>query len=152
MNFTETSEYRRLQCTECAVVYFFPEKWCRKAGQKGKGWECPNGHGQWFGESENDKLRRERDRLKQNLARAEDESCAHLELAQQHERQASAYKVRRPSFATAPALECAHAAGEHFKISRVTWPSNIRNSHQNQTSPASRSSRAARSDLREVRR
>ena len=92
MNFTETNEYRRLCCSECGVVYFFPDKWSETASREGKSWQCPNGHGQCYRESGYDKLRRERDRLKQEVARAEDDAHQNLELALHHERSAAAYK------------------------------------------------------------
>lgn len=70
--FTIQDEYRRLQCSECGVTYLFPETWCKKASQDGKSWKCPNGHGQWFGESKNDKLHRENNLMKQQLAEKDD--------------------------------------------------------------------------------
>jgi len=75
---TEELEFRRMCCSECTLVYFFPEAWCEGARQAGRSWKCPNGHGQWFGEAEAVGLRRERDRLKQQVARAEEERDAAL--------------------------------------------------------------------------
>lgn len=68
-------KFSRLCCTECATVYFFPEDWCNKASVDGRSWQCPNGHGQHFGNGELDTLRRERDRLKQNEARLIEEAA-----------------------------------------------------------------------------
>lgn len=73
MMVTHEEEFRRLQCSTCACVYYFPEKWCKNASEKKTGWQCPNGHGQIFTDSELDKMRRERDRLKQDAARLEEE-------------------------------------------------------------------------------
>jgi hypothetical protein len=73
MNITIEEEFRKLQCSECAVTYYFPEKWCTNAANKHKAWQCPNGHGQAFRDSELDRTRRERDLLKQDAARLEDE-------------------------------------------------------------------------------
>lgn len=84
---TEELEFCRMCCSECAVVYFFPEAWCERARIDGRSWKCPNGHGQRFGESDADKLRRERDRLKQQVARAEEERDA----AQKREAEARNY-------------------------------------------------------------
>jgi len=92
MQFTETMEYRRLQCTQCGVVYFFPEKWCVNAAEKKTGWECPNGHGQMFRDSERDQLRRERDRLKQRLAQKDDEINWQRDRREAAEHTARAYK------------------------------------------------------------
>lgn len=90
--FTEHNNFNRLQCSECGIAYYFPEKWCRKAQEKGKGWKCPNGHGQWYGESENDELRRERDRLKQRLAQKDDTIQHQQEQRKAAERSAAVYK------------------------------------------------------------
>ena len=69
-----SQEFRHLQCSECAINYYFPEKWCKTAHEKKLGWKCPNGHGQVFGgETEATKLRRERDRLAQRIAEKDDE-------------------------------------------------------------------------------
>ena len=65
--------FYKLCCSECGIVYFFPEKWITGAKENGKAWKCPNGHNQWFGGAEIDEIRRERDRLKQEQARLQDE-------------------------------------------------------------------------------
>lgn len=70
---TLEEDYQRLCCGSCGIVYFFSKGWCDRARERGTEWKCPNGHGQWFGEGENDRLRRERDQLKQQMARVEDE-------------------------------------------------------------------------------
>lgn len=75
-------EYRQMHCTQCGVLYFFPEKWCDQARVEGKSWHCPNGHSQWFGESAHDQVIRERDRLKQRAAQLEDEARAERERAE----------------------------------------------------------------------
>ena len=64
MKITEQIDYRRMCCASCGVIYFFSEDWCKRATEEGKSWCCPNGHSQWFGESQLDKMRQERDRLK----------------------------------------------------------------------------------------
>ena len=72
MNINE--EYRRLHCSECGIVYYFTEAWCKRATEARRGWKCPNGHGQVFSEEpEATKLRRERDRLAQRIAEKDDE-------------------------------------------------------------------------------
>ena len=90
--FTETIDYTRLQCSECAVVYYFPANWCNQARKEGKDWQCPNGHGQWYGEAENDKIRRERDRLKQRIAEKDDQIRREQDNADFERRRARAHK------------------------------------------------------------
>lgn len=81
--FFASEQYRRMCCSECGVTYYFPEDWATRAKQEGKSWKCPNGHSQWYGEGENDKLRRERDQLKQRIAQKEDH-IAHLRDSRDH--------------------------------------------------------------------
>ena len=84
--------YRRLCCSECGIVYFFSEDWCGRASSEGKSWKCPNGHGQCFGDSDADKLRRERDRLAQRIAQKDDEIQRQREMRENTERQLSAQR------------------------------------------------------------
>lgn len=90
--FFDLVQYRRLQCTTCAVVYFFPEGWCEKSREEGRSWKCPNGHGQWYGESETDKIRRERDLLKQRIAQRDDLIAENNKRIAEGERKLSATK------------------------------------------------------------
>lgn len=89
---TITSDYHQLCCSQCGIVYFFPKKWTDQARQEGKSWQCPNGHGQWFGESSYDKLKRERDRLAQRIAEKDDEAQRLRAARQETERRLSATK------------------------------------------------------------
>lgn len=59
-------------CGECGIRFGAPKTFfdARRADSK-MSWHCPNGHVRVFRESEADKLRRERDRLKQETARLE---------------------------------------------------------------------------------
>jgi len=66
------------QCCNCGVVFAMAKEFhdqCRaRPGPNGKSFYCPAGHGQHYqGETEADKLRRERDRLAQRVAQKEDE-------------------------------------------------------------------------------
>lgn len=67
-----------LQCPVCGVRYGLDKRfheYREKGGtQDGKpaSWCCPNGHSLVIGESEADELRRERDRLRQQLACKDD--------------------------------------------------------------------------------
>ena len=81
------------QCCKCGV-HFGLEKGHRegllKDGSK-RGFFCPNGHQQFYMEGEADKLRRERDRLQQQLAQ-KDEINWQREQRKGAERQVAAAK------------------------------------------------------------
>lgn len=68
--------FHRHTCKSCGIVYLVPKSFddgMRQAGPRGT-WYCPNGHSWSYTESEADKIRRERDRLKQDAARLVDEA------------------------------------------------------------------------------
>lgn len=55
-------------CCSCGILFHVPDDW-EKARREDKGrFYCPNGHSLSFTQSEADKLRLERDRLKQQIA------------------------------------------------------------------------------------
>ena len=67
-------------CPICGVNYCLDKIFDqhREKGAKGRdgsklGWYCPNGHQLVYTESEADRLRRERDRLQQQIAQRDDE-------------------------------------------------------------------------------
>jgi hypothetical protein len=115
MIINHSEEFRRLQCSECAVVYYFPERWCKCAANEKKGWECPNGHRQAFRDSELDRTRRERDLLKQQAARLEEEASLARVRAEKAEKATKRLK-KRSSAGTCPC--CNRTFGnmaEHMK-------------------------------------
>lgn len=68
---------RSIKCCKCGMVFGIPEHFyisMRQLAEKGT-FYCPAGHPQCFasGQSENEKLRLERDRLKQHEAYLEDQ-------------------------------------------------------------------------------
>lgn len=70
-----SSEYEPITCGEegCGITFYVPSHWKQKRVQEKASFSCPNGHGRRFcGETEEDKLRRERDRLAQRLAENDD--------------------------------------------------------------------------------
>lgn len=104
-----------VDCWECGVRYLIPQVLNDAAlEQRGplgaKSIYCPNGHiWHYIGESEADKLRRERDQLKQDAARLEEEmraaraqANAHLARAQKAEAEAARITKR----ATAGVCPC----------------------------------------------
>jgi septal ring factor EnvC (AmiA/AmiB activator) len=85
-------QFRRLCCSSCGILYFFPEKWCDKAADEKTSWQCPNGHGQKFRTSEKEELRQERDRLKQRVAEKDDEIAEQRRMREETERSLVATK------------------------------------------------------------
>ncbi len=61
-------------CANCGIVFGMPDYYVQKRREDGVGFYCPNGHNLSYGKSELDNLRRERDRLKQQMAQKEDEA------------------------------------------------------------------------------
>lgn len=63
------------ECITCGVVYTCPQTLIKHQRQNGGYHTCCNGHSQGWGkeQSENEKTRRERDRLRQQLAEKNDE-------------------------------------------------------------------------------
>jgi hypothetical protein len=81
-------------CGECGCVWGFPKALKDQRLEDGKLFYCPNGHGRQFtrGQSESDKLRRERDQLKQRIA-YKDDMLREAEQRAKHERhRANGYK------------------------------------------------------------
>ena len=74
-------------CGECGIEFGVPAHFARDCHEKGasKTWYCPNGHPRMFSESTSEKLRRERDRLQQQIARVEDEKREQLARAEKVE-------------------------------------------------------------------
>lgn len=71
---TLVHEFQNMRCGECAIEFYVPDWFYKERKEEGEGWSCPNGHRRIFKEPEIDQLRRERDRLKQETARLEDEA------------------------------------------------------------------------------
>jgi hypothetical protein len=61
-------------CGECGIAFAIPDNFYteRRESRPLLQWFCPNGHPRVFKESEADRLRRERDRLTQQLAEKND--------------------------------------------------------------------------------
>ena len=72
---TET-ELEVSTCPSCYILYAAPKKLFERKQSGGGDWYCPNGHSIRYTDNTEDKLRRERDRLKQQLAEKDDEIVA----------------------------------------------------------------------------
>lgn len=68
------TEYAQMCCGECGIEFQVPNHFYRERLETGRGWYCPNGHSRVFKESKVDKLQRELNNAKQQIARAEDEA------------------------------------------------------------------------------
>ena len=79
-------------CSKCGIEFGVPDHWLKSRRDDKSVFYCPNGHPQMFGESESDRLRRERDQLKQRIAQQNDEIKAQRENRQIAERRVAAAK------------------------------------------------------------
>jgi hypothetical protein len=77
-------------CGECGIRWAMPPRFVEGRRNDGKTFYCPNGHARVFRESEADKLRRERDHLKQQLVERDDRINRERECREAAERRASA--------------------------------------------------------------
>lgn len=70
--------YETHSCIQCGVMVFVSAERCAHARKVGGFFHCPNGHSQGWNksDSEDEIIRRERDRLKQQLAQKDDEIAA----------------------------------------------------------------------------
>jgi ssDNA-binding Zn-finger/Zn-ribbon topoisomerase 1 len=69
-------EFEVMRCGECGERFALSKPFYDDRKRDGNIWYCPNGHPRVFREPELDVLRRERDLLKQRLARKDDELAA----------------------------------------------------------------------------
>lgn len=83
-------------CITCGVIYTGPQALLKNQREKGGYHTCCNGHSQgWSKEqSENEKTRRERDRLKQQLAQRDDEIRAKERQIEAERKKATKAKKR----------------------------------------------------------
>ena len=72
------AEWAVVACQNCHVEFAIRPSHDASLRKHGDDFYCPNGHTLTYGEGEADKLRRERDRLKQRLAQ-KDDTIQHLE-------------------------------------------------------------------------
>lgn len=105
---------------ECGISFAVPEWWHRGKKQTHAWFFCPNGHRQHFvEESAEEKLRRERDRALQQIARAEQEADAARKRAEQAERKTKKLE-KRASAGTCPC--CQRTFGNMAKHMKTKHP------------------------------
>lgn len=95
--FAVSTEFVIEECCNCGIAFgltrAFKSECQKKRGPSGKRFYCPNGHDQFYvGETEADKLRRERDSLAQRVAEWQDEAGKERSLREEAERSAAAFK------------------------------------------------------------
>lgn len=86
------SQLTTICCGECGIEFAVPESWRAAREGDGRTFYCPNGHNRVYRETVADKLRRERDLLKQQLAQKDDEIKWQKDQRQASEKRVSAAK------------------------------------------------------------
>jgi septal ring factor EnvC (AmiA/AmiB activator) len=112
----------QLNCSTCGITFGVPQGYLDNRRNDKAVFYCPNGHSMSYHESEADLLRRERDRLKQQQARLEEENAAvrlALDFARdrmQHAEAANKRLKKRSSAGTCPCCSRTFAnMAEHMK-------------------------------------
>lgn len=55
----QTIEMTSMECGECGIAFYVPERWRDEKQQTGAGWYCPNGHGRVYADNDVAKAKRE---------------------------------------------------------------------------------------------
>ena len=77
--------------SQCGIAFAVPSTWDQQKRNDHTRFFCPNGHGQSYtAESEEEKLRRERDRLAQRVAQRDDEIARQRDMREGVERRLNA--------------------------------------------------------------
>lgn len=69
---SHTIEVEFVDCADCGQTFGLTADFIRRRRADGKTFHCPLGHVNYYRETENDKVRRERDLLRQQLAQKDD--------------------------------------------------------------------------------
>ena len=108
--------FARLICGKCGIEHYVPQSFNDenvKLGAKG-GWHCPNGHSRAYIESEADRLRRERDQLKQNEAYYESRISELLKARDTADRRVSAARGQITKMKNRAAAGICPCCNRHF--------------------------------------
>jgi septal ring factor EnvC (AmiA/AmiB activator) len=84
------TQYEDQDCITCFIRFGVPVGFTARRRQDKQNFYCPNGHQMAYTESEADRIRRERDRLRQQLAERDDEIARQQRMREAAERQAAA--------------------------------------------------------------
>ena len=82
--------FESIDCYKCGIEFGLPKSFIENRRKDQNSFWCPNGHSQCFSESLADQLRRERDRLKQQIAQKDDEIARQRNLRDEADRKAAA--------------------------------------------------------------
>ncbi len=93
-----------VECGKCGCRFGLPEKFQKDKLESKDTFYCPNGHPRAYCESTADKLRRERDRLTQQLAERDDRIAAEQARADKAER-ATKRLQKRTAAGTCPCCQ-----------------------------------------------
>lgn len=112
-----------LTCFRCGILFGVPDCWEKARRGDKESFYCPNGHSQAFVTSEADKLRLERDRLKQQLACKDDDIARERrsrELAEHREAAAKGQITKLKKRASVGVCPCCNRTfgnlASHMKI------------------------------------
>jgi hypothetical protein len=107
-----------MTCPTCGIQYAVPEWFIvpRRKGEEKGNWHCPNGHRLGVSDTELDRVRRQRDRLKQEIARLTEERDAAIKREQTAQR-ALERNVARASAGVCP---CCHRTFRQLQLHMKT--------------------------------
>jgi hypothetical protein len=69
--YTETHVMVTTTCASCGIVFGVPEAWDKRRRADGKGFTCPNGHSLTYGETDEDRLKKELEASERKAEQAE---------------------------------------------------------------------------------
>lgn len=107
-----------IDCAVCGMMFGLTAAFIERRRQDGKSFHCPAGHSLSFKDSENDKIRRERDRLKQDEAQLWERIREEREARERAERSAAARKgqvTRMKNRAAAGVCQCCNRSFENLR-------------------------------------
>lgn len=114
-----------MECGNCGVWHTVPEVKYDSCYREGGFWTCPNGHSRGWDkgadQTEMENLRRERDRLKQDAARAADELTAERKRADEAEKKVLQTKRR----ANAGVCQCCNRTFQNVQRHMKTKHPNV---------------------------
>lgn len=82
------------ECPVCFVTYAGPKRLFEAKRRNGTNFYCPNGHNLSYHDSEEDKLRRERDQLKQRIALKDDQIAEAIDRAMRAQKEVNKLTTR----------------------------------------------------------
>lgn len=119
-------------CANCGIEFGAPAHWFAERHNDKRQFFCPNGHPLSFKEGEVDKLRRERDRLQQQIAQRDDEITWQRDQRKATERQVIAAKgqitklKKRASAGTCPCCKRTFSnMAAHMKTKHPDFDANV---------------------------